>query len=56
MKEYILCRWKKENKKRRGKKKGRKAYMAILGKIYHNFQDGSVSRTHNFVSEVRTQK
>lgn len=56
MKEYILCRWKKENKKRRGKKKGRKAYMATLGKIYHNFQNGSANRKHNFVLEDRTQK
>jgi len=29
--------------------------MATLGKIYHNFQDGSVSRTHNFVLEDITK-
>ena len=54
MKEYILCRWEKKNKKRRGKRRG-EAYMVTLGKIYHNFQDGSVSRTNNFVSEDRTK-
>jgi len=29
--------------------------MATLGKIYHSCQDGSASRTYNFVLEDKTQ-